>query len=41
MALWQSTGRLWSLTEWAADAEWRSPAIPERVLFSVHLADLN
>ncbi len=43
MSLWAGTGQVWSLTEWAAnaDAEWKPPAIPERVLFSVPLADLG
>ncbi|MFJ9964637.1 hypothetical protein [Streptomyces avermitilis] len=43
MSLWQETGELWTLTEWAAnkDAQWEPDAIPERVLYAVPLSSVD
>lgn len=51
MSLWWQTKTVWSITEWAADAngKWQDPAssgwedrvVPERVLFSVPLSSLG
>ncbi|MEU1800594.1 hypothetical protein [Streptomyces sp. NPDC019937] len=51
MSLWWQTKTVWSVTEWAADAngKWQDPAssgwedrvVPERVLFSVPLSSLG
>jgi hypothetical protein len=45
MSYWSNTGRLWTLTEWAADedGQWASdkPAIPQRVLYSVPLSSVD
>ncbi|TKA13234.1 hypothetical protein [Actinacidiphila oryziradicis] len=43
MSYWWSTGRVWTLTEWAAnaDAAWEPTAIPERVLYSVPLSSID
>jgi hypothetical protein len=43
MSYWWSTGRIWTLTEWAADAEghWAQPEIPQRVLFSAPLSSID
>ncbi|MCT9113550.1 hypothetical protein N4G69_50000 [Streptomyces mirabilis] len=45
MSYWWSTGRAWTLTEWAADSagHWTGTdtAIPQRVLFSVPLSSMD
>ncbi|MEV3854812.1 hypothetical protein AB0J38_10845 [Streptomyces sp. NPDC050095] len=43
MSYWQSTGKVWTLTEWAANAagEWKDPAVPERVLFATPLSSID
>ncbi|MDX3760856.1 hypothetical protein [Streptomyces sp. AK02-04a] len=45
MSYWWSTGRVWTLTEWAADStgHWTGTdhAIPQRVLFSVPLSSID
>ncbi|MFI5875109.1 hypothetical protein ACIBAH_22130 [Streptomyces sp. NPDC051445] len=45
MSYWSSTGRLWTLTEWAADSSghWTGTdsAIPQRTLFSVPLSSVD
>lgn len=43
MSYWANTGRVWTLTEWAANsaAKWVPPAIPQRVLFSVPLTAID
>jgi hypothetical protein len=43
MSYWWSTGQVWTLTEWAANAQaqWEPPAVPERVLFSVPLSAID
>ncbi|WP_159106677.1 hypothetical protein [Streptomyces rishiriensis] len=45
MSYWWSTGRIWTLTEWAADStgHWSGTdkAIPQRVLFSVPLSSVD
>ncbi|MFF6805641.1 hypothetical protein [Streptomyces sp. NPDC012616] len=45
MSYWWSTGRVWTLTEWAADSagHWSGTdtAIPQRVLFSVPLSSID
>jgi hypothetical protein len=43
LSYWQETGELWTLTEWATDEDnkWKSPAIPERVLYAVPLSAVD
>ncbi|MFD6419790.1 hypothetical protein [Streptomyces sp. NPDC060194] len=43
LSYWQSTGKVWSLTEWAAnpDAKWEDPVVPERVLFATPLSSID
>ncbi|MEV5613673.1 hypothetical protein [Streptomyces sp. NPDC052225] len=43
MSYWTSTGKVWTLTEWAAnaDAKWEDPAIPERVLYATPLSSID
>ncbi|WP_030383095.1 MULTISPECIES: hypothetical protein [unclassified Streptomyces] len=43
LSYWQETGELWTLTEWAADADngWEGTPIPERVLYAVPLSSVD
>ena len=45
MSYWWNTGRLWTLTEWAADinAHWTGTdtARPQRVLYSLPLSSVD